>query len=282
MNLDTSIRDILEAQKLLPHLPPVPVPPHPEAATSGTGSFRPNWTGDADLTPAEQTVKKQRHDRALWDWAGRRVANQGRAEREAAAARAREREEAEWVKLSTREHTKKPKPTNEGVFDRFSKKQRKRDMQNEETLQELHKGTVQRFIKGREQQADIAWDHSQTAKKAWLGNSRKTGIWDPVVPRVVGQIGKIGQHNDALLQTATIFNQRSERAKASADKAKLRLIKQSGKRAATMKNEEYTQVLEQMILTLTGMELEELHEAVGGHLSEDHQKVQGFVKGLYR
>jgi len=38
-----------------------------------------------------------------------------------------------------------------------------------------------------------------------------------------------------------------------------------------MKNEEYTQVLEQMILSLTGMELEELHEAVGSHLSEDWQ-----------
>ena len=139
---------------------------------------------------------------------------------------------------------------------------------NKETLQELHKTTVQRFIKGREQQADIAWDHSQTAKKAWLGNSRKTGIWDPVVPRVVGQIGKIGQHDDALLRTATIFDKRSEKAKASADKAKLRLIKQSGKRAATMQNEEYTQILEQMILSLTGMELEELHEAVGGHLKE--------------
>ena len=39
-----------------------------------------------------------------------------------------------------------------------------------------------------------------------------------------------------------------------------------------MKNEEYTQVLEQMILSLTGMELEELHEAVVGHLSEDYLK----------
>ena len=38
-----------------------------------------------------------------------------------------------------------------------------------------------------------------------------------------------------------------------------------------MKNEEYTQVLEQMIISLTGMELEELHEAVGNHLSEDYQ-----------
>jgi len=35
-----------------------------------------------------------------------------------------------------------------------------------------------------------------------------------------------------------------------------------------MKNEEYTQVLEQMILSLTGMKLEELHEAVVGHLTE--------------
>lgn len=38
-----------------------------------------------------------------------------------------------------------------------------------------------------------------------------------------------------------------------------------------MTNEEYTQILEQMILSLTGMELEELHEAVGSHLSEDYQ-----------
>jgi len=38
-----------------------------------------------------------------------------------------------------------------------------------------------------------------------------------------------------------------------------------------MKNEEYTQILEQMIISLTGMELEELHEAVGSHLSEDYQ-----------
>ena len=38
-----------------------------------------------------------------------------------------------------------------------------------------------------------------------------------------------------------------------------------------MTNQEYTQVLEQMILSLTGMELKELHEAVGGHLSEDWQ-----------
>lgn len=35
-----------------------------------------------------------------------------------------------------------------------------------------------------------------------------------------------------------------------------------------MTNEEYTQILEQMIISLTGMELEELHEAVGGHLKE--------------
>jgi len=449
MNLDTSIRDILEAQKLLPHLPPVPVPPHPDAARSGTSSYTPNWTGDADLTPAEQAEKKRRHDRALWDWAGRRVENQGRAEREAAAARAREQEEAEWFKLSTKEHTKKPKPkpTNEGIFDIFSKKQRvlnalikartaqrdaaddksgqlglsmntylnhrdasrraedsigrnterkagglgsdytkrmnggvmkwfekekkkgkkKKKQTNEETLHELHKGTVQRFIKGREQQADIAWDHSQTAKKAWLGNSRKTGIWDPVVPRVVGQIGKIGQHNDALLQTATIFNQRSERAKASAEKAKKRAATMQNEEVVTegkrldrlkklgivagmtlfgggvgiarhntytdktgtrivdgsaipagvtgagggaligslmardmvasskrnrqlkkhlkksketrdMQNEEYTQVLEQMIISLTGMELEELHEAVGGRLSEDWQTPPHFKK----
>ena len=135
-------------------------------------------------------------------------------------------------------------------------------------LNELRKSTVQSFIKGREQQADSAWDNSQTAKKAYLGNSRKTGWRDGVVPRVVGQIGKIGQHDDALLRTATIFDKRYEKAKASADKAKLRLLR---KPANTMKNEEYTQVLEQMILTLTGMELEELHEAVGGHLSEDWQ-----------
>jgi hypothetical protein len=87
----------------------------------------------------------------------------------------------------------------------------------------------------------------------------------------VGKIGEIGQHADALLRTAAIFDKRYEKAKASADKAKLRLIKQSGKRAATMKNEEYTQILEEMILSLTGMELEELHEAVGGRLSEDWQ-----------
>ena len=370
MNLDTSIRDILEAQKLLPLLPPVLVPPHPEAATSGTIQFQPNWRGDASLTPAEQAVKKQRNDAATLYWATQKVENAGRAEREAAAAKAREQEEAEWVKLSTREHTKKPKRTNEGVFDIFSKKQRvinalitrrtaerdaadtqsdqlglsmntylnhrddsrraddrieklklrkkgergrdytdgmnagalewfkkekKQDNKkkkqgkkqkkkygdpyaipkmkkygnpytNEETLHELDKSTVQSFIRGREQQAEIAAAHSQTAKKAWLGNSRKTGWRDGVVPRVVGQIGKIGQHDDALLRTAGIFDKRSEKAKASADKAKLRL---SGKRANTMQNEEYTQVLEQMILTLTGMKLEELHEAVGGHLSED-------------
>jgi hypothetical protein len=130
-------------------------------------------------------------------------------------------------------------------------------------LNELRKNTVQSFIKGREQQADSAWDNSQIAKKAWLGNSRKTGIWDPVVPRVVGQIGKIGQHDDALLRTATIFDKRSEQAKASANKAKLRL---SGKKANTMQNEEYAQVLEQMILTLTGMKLEQLHEAVSGKI----------------
>lgn len=41
------------------------------------------------------------------------------------------------------------------------------------------------------------------------------------------------------------------------------------KAKAKKTNEEYTQVLEQMILSLTGMELEELHETVGGHLSED-------------
>ena len=231
---------------------------------------------------------------------------------------------------------------------------------NEETLHELHKSTIKSFIKKREQQAEIAAAHSQTAKKAWLGNSRETGWRDPIVPRVVGQIGKIGQHDDALLRTATIFDKRYKKAKASADKAKLRLLR---KPAATMKNEEvvtegkwgnrlraaaivtgatvlgaglgglkhatlknneqqggrqvhgssntfvgvgagaglaagvganevvgggatlaamlarrrakrneeYTQVLEQMIISLTGMELEELHEAVGNHLSEDYQ-----------
>ncbi len=43
------------------------------------------------------------------------------------------------------------------------------------------------------------------------------------------------------------------------------------KETRDMQNEEYTQVLEQMILSLTGMELEELHEAVGDRLSEDWQ-----------
>ena len=54
--------------------------------------------------------------------------------------------------------------------------------------------------------------------------------------------------------------------------------KRATKRALTpaqkangLKNEEYTQVLEQMIISLTGMELEELHEAVGSQLSEDYQ-----------
>jgi len=134
---------------------------------------------------------------------------------------------------------------NAGALEWFKKEKKKgkkkKKQTNEETLHELHKKTIQSLIKGREQQADIAWDHSQTAKKAWLGNSRKTGIWDPVVPRVVGQIGKIGQHNDALLQTAEIFNQRYERAKASAEKAKLRL---SGERANTMQNEEYAKLQE--------------------------------------
>ena len=465
MNLDTSIRDILEAQKLLPLLPPVLVPPHPEAATSGTIQFQPNWRGDASLTPAEQAVKKQRNDAATLYWARQNIENAGRAEREAAAAKAREQEEAEWVKASTREHTKKPKRTDEGVFDIFSKKKRvinalikgrtaqrdaadtqsdqlglsmntylnhrdasrraddsieknkvrlaggrgrdytdgmnagalewfkkekkkgkkKKKQTNEETLheldkktlhryipkaegdkrfsrfasqspndissdekrkwarraskrskgialageklvaeetlQELDKGTIKSFIEKRRKQAEIAAANSQTAKKAWLGNSRETGWRDPIVPRVVGQIGKIGQHDPALLQTAAIFNQRSERAKESVRKAKLRLITQSGKKEKTMQNEEvkidkqrngrpfpetrfpgwkvgnnmltqkratkgaltpaqkanglkkeeYTQVLEQMILTLTGMELKELHEAVGGHLSEDYQ-----------
>ena len=105
----------------------------------------------------------------------------------------------------------------------------------EETLHELHKSTIKSFIEKRRKQAEIAAAHSQTAKKAYLGNSRETGWRDPIVPRVVGQIGKIGQHNDALLQTAAIFNQRYERAKASADKATLRLLR---KPAATMKNEE--------------------------------------------
>ena len=141
-------------------------------------------------------------------------------------------------------------------------------MQNEETLHELHKKTIQSFIKGREQQAEIAAAHSQTAKKAYLGNSRETGWRDPIVPRVVGQIGKIGQHDPAFLQTAGIFDRREKQAKDSIRKATLRLIKQSGKKEKTMKNEEYTQVLEQMILTLTGMKLEELHEAVVGQLTE--------------
>ena len=182
----------------------------------------------------------------------------------------------------------------------------------EETLQELDKGTIKSFIEKRRKQAEIAAANSQTAKKAWLGNSRETGWRDGVVPRVVGQIGKIGQHDDALLRTATIFDQREKQAKESARKATLRL---SGKRANTMQNEEvkidkqrngrpfpetrfpgwkvgnnmltqkpatktaltpsqkanglkkeeYTQVLEQMILTLTGMKLEELHEAVGSN-----------------
>lgn len=358
MNLNSIIKAILEAQKLLPLLPPVPVLPHPEAATSGTLQFQPNWRGDASLTPAEQAVKKQRNDAATLYWATQNIENAGRAEREAAAAKAREREEAEWVKASTREHTKKPKRTDEGVFDIFSKKKRvlnalikrrttqrdaadtssrelglsmndylnyrdashraedsigrnterkegglgrdytdrmnggvvkwfakekKKDMKNEETLHELHKGTIKSFIKKRGEQAEIAAAHSQTAKKAWLGNSRETGWRDPVVPRVVGQIGKIGQHDDALLRTATIFNQRSEKAKQSVQKATLRLLRKPAatmkneeytsktKKENTMKNEEYTQVLEQMILSLTGMELEELHEAVGSHLSEDYQ-----------
>jgi len=138
-------------------------------------------------------------------------------------------------------------------------------------LNELRKSTVQSFIKGREQQAEIAAAHSQTAKKAYLGNSRETGWRDPIVPRVVGQIGKIGQHDDALLRTAAIFDKRSEQAKASALRAKLRLSGKKTKKENTMQNEEYTQVLEQMILSLTGMELEELHEAVVGQLSEDYQ-----------
>ena len=45
-------------------------------------------------------------------------------------------------------------------------------------------------------------------------------------------------------------------------------LKKSKETRDNMKNEEYTQILEQMILTLTGMELKELHEAVGGHLTE--------------
>ena len=214
---------------------------------------------------------------------------------------------------------------NAGAMEWFKKEKKKgkkkKKQTNEETLHELHKSTIKSFIKKRGEQAEIAAAHSQTAKKAWLGNSRETGWRDPIVPRVVGQIGKIGQHDDALLRTATIFNQRSEKAKESVRKATLRLIKQSGKKEKTMQNEEvkidkqrngrpfpetrfpgwkvgnnmltqkratekaltpdqkanglkkeeYTQVLEQMILSLTGMELKELHEAVGGHLSEDYQ-----------
>jgi hypothetical protein len=38
-----------------------------------------------------------------------------------------------------------------------------------------------------------------------------------------------------------------------------------------MTNQEYTEVLEQMILTITGMELGDLHEAVSNGLSEDTQ-----------
>jgi hypothetical protein len=87
----------------------------------------------------------------------------------------------------------------------------------------------------------------------------------------VGQIGKIGQHDDALLRTAAIFDRREKQAKDSIRKATLRLSGKKTKESDTMKNEEYTQVLEQMILTLTGMKLEELHEAVGGRLSEDLQ-----------
>ena len=251
-------------------------------------------------------------------------------------------------------------------FAKEKKKGKKKKKQtNEETLHELHKSTIKSFIKKRGEQAEIAAAHSQTAKKAWLGNSRETGWRDPIVPRVVGQIGKIGQHNDALLQTATIFNQRSEKAKESARKATLRLLRKpantmqneevvtegkvgdaakklgivlgmtafgggvgiarhntytdktgthivdgsavpagvagglgggligslmardmvagskrnrnvkkhlkKSKETRDMQKEEYTQVLEQMILSLTGMELEELHEAVGGQLSEDWQ-----------
>ena len=47
------------------------------------------------------------------------------------------------------------------------------------------------------------------------------------------------------------------------------------KKKKSVKNEEYsqeyTEVLEQMILTITGMELGDLHEAVGNRLSEDTQ-----------
>ena len=42
-------------------------------------------------------------------------------------------------------------------------------------------------------------------------------------------------------------------------------------KANGLKNEEYTQVLEQMIVSLTGIELEDLHEAVSNQLSEDTQ-----------
>jgi len=45
-------------------------------------------------------------------------------------------------------------------------------------------------------------------------------------------------------------------------------LRQAQAKAKIKTNEEYTQVLEQMILSLTGMELEELHEAVGDRLTE--------------
>jgi len=238
MNLDKSIKDILEAQKLLPHLPPVPVPPHPDAATSGTLSYRPNWTGDADLTPAEQAVKKQRQDRATLYWAGKNVENRERAEREAAAAAAREQEEADWVKASTREHTKKPKPTNEGVLDGFKRR-----------------SVLNALIKARTAQRDSADDKSNQ-----LGLSMNTYLNSRDASR---------RADDSIEKNK--IRRAGGRGRDYTDRMNAGVKKWFAKERKNMQNEEYTQVLEQMILTLTGMKLEELHEAVVGQLSEDYQ-----------
>ena len=137
-----------------------------------------------------------------------------------------------------------------------------------DVMMETSKAKIKGLIAGRKRQADAASDQLANVNKAYLGVTGKPKL-GTIHPKTVGTVGKAAQGDDRLIDAGNVFRKQEMIARRKQQNAEWRLKGNKGKDPRNESVEavdEYTELLESVLLALCA-ELElDAHEMVEGFL----------------